>query len=318
MNNKLLALSLDKVNVGIIILNKYLKIILWNGWLEKLTGNKSDAVVGVPLQELYPLFAKQIYQNFFKNALNHDQSMFCSGALHQVFITPKQTTDNIRQNMQLEPIEVDGEKYLLIQIFDITNQYKRVQLLKNTINQLEQTQDELKTMEKMVRYQAHHDFLTCLPNRLLFQQHFDNAIAEAKKANFIIAVIFLDLDNFKHYNDTFGHTIGDQLLQTVAGRLKSCVRKTDIVARLGGDEFIILLTHISEKEHVLAVAEKIRKTVCQPICVENDHLSITASMGISFYPDDGVESDILIRKADIAMYNAKDRGRNIYKLYTSS
>ena len=163
---------------------------------------------------------------------------------------------------------------------------------------------------------AHHDFLTDLPNRMLLSDRVANAIALARRHGKQCAVLFLDLDRFKHINDSLGHPIGDQLLQSVAQRLVACVRGSDTVSRQGGDEFVVLLSEIEHAEDAALSAEKILLALAAPHSIAENELHITASIGISIYPEDGQDAETLIRCADTAMYHAKDKGRNNYQFFT--
>jgi diguanylate cyclase (GGDEF)-like protein/PAS domain S-box-containing protein len=163
---------------------------------------------------------------------------------------------------------------------------------------------------------AQHDFLTDLPNRMLFSDRVANAIALARRHGKQRAVLFLDLDRFKHINDSLGHPIGDKLLQSVAQRLVACVRGSDTVSRQGGDEFVVLLSEIEHAEDAALSAEKMLLALSAPHSIAEKELHITASIGISIYPDDGRDAETLIRCADTAMYHAKDKGRNNYQFFT--
>jgi diguanylate cyclase (GGDEF)-like protein/PAS domain S-box-containing protein len=173
-----------------------------------------------------------------------------------------------------------------------------------------------KTAEEQVAYQAYHDALTALPNRSLFRDRLNQALARAQRHDVGLAVLFLDLDHFKLINDTLGHSIGDWLLKEVAMRLKTSVRDGDTVARLGGDEFTILLPEVSRSEDAAHVAQKILDTVSSPLRWDNHDIYITTSIGISLSPSDGIDSETLIKSADNAMYRAKELGRNNYQLWS--
>ncbi len=174
---------------------------------------------------------------------------------------------------------------------------------------------ETKRAEEFMRHQASHDLLTGLPNRALFLDHLTLELAQSHRTRRILAVLFLDLDRFKEVNDTLGHNAGDQLLREVAGRLKACLRESDTVARIGGDEFNILLTDIERVESVAVTVRKIISVFRKPFFIKGRNLSVTASIGVSLYPDDGSNAEVLIRNADTAMYHAKERGRNNYRFY---
>ncbi|MFO7766066.1 MAG: diguanylate cyclase [Pelovirga sp.] len=172
-----------------------------------------------------------------------------------------------------------------------------------------------KLYEQQLQYQATHDTLTGLVNRSLLHDRIDQAIHQAQRNNRSVALLLLDLDEFKMINDTLGHAIGDKLLCEAASRLKGIVRETDTVARLGGDEFVVLLTDLSDRDKVKLIAEKILSCLNRPFDLAGHRVSLSSSIGISFYPEDGDNNDSLIRYADIAMYQAKKR-RNAYRFYT--
>jgi diguanylate cyclase (GGDEF)-like protein/PAS domain S-box-containing protein len=173
-----------------------------------------------------------------------------------------------------------------------------------------------KEAEEQIKNLAYHDALTGLPNRLLFNDRLSVAVAQAHRQGYRLAIFFLDVDRFKVINDSLGHSLGDRLLQGVARRLLSSVREGDTVARLGGDEFILLLPALNRTEDVAKVAEKILDSLKLPFRLEGRELYVTASMGISLYPDDGADAETLIKNADTAMYRAKEQGRDNYQLYT--
>ncbi len=162
---------------------------------------------------------------------------------------------------------------------------------------------------------AHFDVLTALPNRALFHDRLSQVLAQAKRDGANCALMFLDLDKFKSVNDTFGHHIGDLLLQEVARRIKACVRETDTVSRLAGDEFTVLLPHVHSKQDAASIAEKITAALAQPFHLNGQEVNIGSSTGIAFYPDDAGSDEALIKCADSAMYVAKQQGRGMFSLY---
>lgn len=174
---------------------------------------------------------------------------------------------------------------------------------------------ERKRLEDEIRHMAHHDVLTGLPNRRLFLELLQFELAEARRNQKKTGLLFLDLDRFKEINDTLGHEAGDQLLKTVAERLRSVIRKADAVARIGGDEFSILLADIACPEDIAVIVRKILDVLSEKCVIAGRAFSITTSMGISFFPDDSEDIDELFRYADMALYRAKDRGRNTFAFY---
>jgi diguanylate cyclase (GGDEF)-like protein/PAS domain S-box-containing protein len=171
--------------------------------------------------------------------------------------------------------------------------------------------------EARIEYDAHHDSLTGLFNRTVFQSNLPMAMAHAKRAGHMVALFFLDLDHFKFINDTLGHASGDLLLRTVADRLRSALRDADVVARLGGDEFAIIQTDLTHINGCITLAQKLLRHLSQPVEMDGHQLHVTASIGITVYPADDSDPAQLVKNADLAMYRAKHEGRNNYQFYSA-
>ncbi|MCX7147626.1 MAG: GGDEF domain-containing protein [Sulfuritalea sp.] len=169
--------------------------------------------------------------------------------------------------------------------------------------------------EKRLSYLAHHDSLTGLPNRLLFQDRLAQTLAQAKRSGVQFTLIFIDLDNFKPINDTLGHAIGDRVLQEAANRLSGSVRECDTVARLGGDEFVILAPGLVGDTDIGGLCNKMIDALRQPIQAQGNELFIGGSFGCAEYPNHGDDEVVLLKCADIAMYKAKAAGGNCYAIY---
>lgn len=174
---------------------------------------------------------------------------------------------------------------------------------------------ERKEEQRRTTRMAYIDSLTELPNRRLLDERLESALALARRHRRTLALMFLDLDNFKQVNDRLGHHVGDRLLKEVARRLRACIRESDTVARNGGDEFVVLLPEISFPEDADQVARKILETLRQPITLEGEELLVPPSIGIAVYPHDALEASLLLKHADEAMYAAKRAGRNCYRMY---
>lgn len=183
-----------------------------------------------------------------------------------------------------------------------------------TINAQTMTETAEKATIRM-SYMAEHDNLTGLPNRSLLNDRLEQAIAFANRNDKKIALMYIDLDHFKHINDSLGHGVGDLLLQSVAKSLQSCIRLTDTVSRQGGDEFVVLLPEVNTAQDAVLTAEKLIAAMTQPILIDGHRLHVTLSIGISLYPDDSKDIDELIKNADTAMYQAKKNGRNSFQLF---
>ncbi|MES9894472.1 MAG: EAL domain-containing protein [Candidatus Thiodiazotropha endolucinida] len=177
---------------------------------------------------------------------------------------------------------------------------------------------QIKEAQDQINFLAHHDALTRLPNRALFRERFDHALMHARRENASIALLFLDLDRFKTVNDTLGHPVGDQVLLEVSKRMNQIIRASDTLARLGGDEFVLLLEEQTDAQHAAVVARKLIDLFSRPMIIGEHELVVTASIGITLYPNDGDDPDKLIRHADRAMYEAKQQGRNTYRFFTQA
>jgi diguanylate cyclase (GGDEF)-like protein len=171
--------------------------------------------------------------------------------------------------------------------------------------------------EEAVKFVATHDALTGLPNRVMFNQRLTHALAQAQRYGRRLAVLFIDLDRFKIINDTLGHESGDVLLREVAARLTDNLRTTDTVARLGGDEFVVLVEEVADPLYLAGVAQKLITALSAGFPLSGQEYHVTASIGVSTYPDDGEDQQTLLKNADIAMYRAKEQGRNSFQFYSA-
>ena len=251
--------------------------------------------------------------------ITHHLDAPCQSATHQcphhnVFATGK-TSRVIHENISTEGkpqfIEITATP-----LFSESGGVEAIIELGHDITDHIMIHEELQQQKNHLSYQAHHDALTGLPNRVLFVDRVDQAIKLAKRENMKIAILFIDLDRFKEINDTLGHSVGDEVLIEIAQRLKNNIRSIDTVARLGGDEFILILADIKRAAVVMEIAQKLIDALAEKIIYDENELYVSASIGITLYPDDGTESEILLRNADSAMYQAKGRGRNNYQFYT--
>jgi len=309
--NSLPITIIDKVDVGILVIDGESNIVIWNTWLERFTGRPREEIIGQNVFDICPRFQEKRYQEIFDNALTKGQCRFCSSSLHKNFITPLDLSKmTIKQNMQVEPITLEDQRMVLIQVTDVTGHQSRVSQLKNILRVIEIENEQIKAAESDIREKALHDPLTGIPNRILLYDRITHEIDITNRRGNMMALLFLDMDGFKKINDTYGHDAGDKLLKAFAVRVGGCVRQSDTVARLGGDEFVILLPDINNKEDVLQVGRKIRDRCEKPYQIDDQEFSVTVSIGISVYPADGKEVDTLLKKADSAMYTVKASGKN--------
>jgi diguanylate cyclase (GGDEF)-like protein len=195
---------------------------------------------------------------------------------------------------------------------------QKVQELNRSNEELVRLADATRTMTRQMTHAAEHDTLTGLPNRLLLNDSIDRAITFAQRHEIQFAVLVLDLDGFKHINDSLGHPTGDKLLQSLAKRLVHCVRSTDTVSRQGGDEFVVLLSEIDHPQDAISMSRRLLDVVAGATSIEKHDLHITASIGVSIYPDDGRDAETLIKNADTAMFHAKEDGRQSFQFFRSA
>lgn len=249
--------------------------------IDHAIGKREVDLVGVEIASLHEAEDAEVLESF-----------------RDIFIPETQIghSDNVRwfQTVKI-PIVSANEPHILTILTDVT---------------------QLKRAGEMIQYQAYHDLLTQLPNRALFWIRLTDAIEEAKANKQNLAVMFLDLDRFKMINDTLGHTFGDQMLQEVGKRLAGCVRNQDMVARWGGDEFILLMTELEHHGEAITLSKRIIDLIADPLILDGYEMYVTASIGISLYPFDGTTPETLIQHADIAMYRAKDLGKNNFQIFS--
>lgn len=283
--------TLFKLSPNVVLLvNDQTQIIESNPRASLLFGRKDDQLRGTLLADFlspderttFIRTMKELFQE--KRGINDRELKLAVGTGREKIVM-----------MDCEFVVVDEKAYQFVILDDITQQ---------------------KHAEEQIAKLAYHDTLTGLPNRRLFHERLDTALAEAGTNNHALGIMLLDLDRFKLINDSLGHQTGDLLLVRIAELLVQCVRSGDMVARLGGDEFIILMPFISTPEEMTLVADRILGTLKQPIQIADTELFVSPSIGISMFPKDGTEAETLIKFADISMYQAKDQGGNQYQLST--
>ena len=244
-----------------------------------------------------------------------------SNVVLQLFVDPKRM-DALRRMLGKETVVRGAEvevykrdrkkKWLLMNLRAVRDASGKIALHEGTAEDI----TDRKVAEERVRFLAHFDPLTGLPNRNLLQDRLSQALAGARRRQDKVAVLFLDLDQFKTVNDSLGHSFGDLLLQEVAERLKAGSRELDTAARLGGDEFVLILTTVKDLADVAVAAERFVKLVTDEFVVQGHPLNISCSLGISIFPEDGADCEALIKNADAAMYCAKENGRNTFRFFT--
>jgi len=283
-----------------------------------LLDNSSDAIFSFDKDGQY----LYVNEEFAKNVCDKKPEYIIGKNIWDIF--SKEEADRryalvkwVFENGETKNIEVrvpnpNGNSYHLTTVKPIFDEQDNV----NIVICISKDITERKIMEEQLKRSAHYDSLTDLPNRTLFSDHTKYAILQADREKKKLALLYIDLDNFKPVNDTHGHNAGDLLLKTVAKRIKNCLRKADTAGRVGGDEFIVLLPNIDNQQDVLKVAEKIRFALNQPFELHGyPAINISSSIGVALYPDHGCDEIQLSKNADNAMYAAKESGRNLIKMF---
>lgn len=304
--------ALNGIETGIIIIDSEQRIVFFNNYIEHISNVKQEDAVSRPLGEVCPIFKQERYQNILNSVLKDNFSRFCSSKLHKAFVYPKNSDNNhVRQNMTIFPYNKNGESFAVIQINDITNEVNEEYSLTSLLTQLKKDYEEVKESETVNKKLAEIDALTGISNRHAITAYLDNIFSVGNSIeNYALA--FIDLDGFKGVNDTYGHLIGDKLLISFAGIIKSILRKNDFCARIGGDEFLIVLDNVKTKEQAEAVGKKILEMSNRPIEIDNILANITASIGIALYNNDINNTEQFMKISDTAMYQAKKNGKNKY------
>ncbi|WP_052452172.1 putative bifunctional diguanylate cyclase/phosphodiesterase [Noviherbaspirillum autotrophicum] len=289
--------TLESIGDGVLSTDVHCNITYLNPEAERMTGWTRDEARGRPIAEIFRLI---------------------NGDTRQPARNPVEAVIADKKNLALQARSIlvrrDGEEAPIedsaAPIFDRNGEVTGAVV---TFRDVTETQ----AMARKMAHLAEHDYLTGLPNRLLLNDRLSQAIAYATRHGTKLAVFFLDLDNFKHINDSLGHSVGDELLSGVAKRLTSQVRHSDTVSRLGGDEFVVLVLEDTDVEHFPFTAEKILRALAAPHHLSGNELHVTTSIGISLFPDDGADAETLVKNADIAMYHAKKNGRNNFQFFNN-
>jgi diguanylate cyclase (GGDEF)-like protein/PAS domain S-box-containing protein len=280
---------------AMVVVNQGGEIVLLNIQAEKQFGYRRDELVGQKMKTIIP--------EGFAERLVADGTRSAEEALAQQIGTGIELTGRRKDGSNF-PIEIMLSPLKSAEGILVTAAIRNVSVAR--------------AMSLQITHLAEHDFLTGLPNRTLVNDRIIQAIAGAQRHGKKVAVLFLDLDGFKHINDSLGHPIGDKLLQSIANRLVTCVRGSDTISRQGGDEFVMLLLDVNRPEDAGITARRMLEVVAGPHSIDQHDLHITASIGVSIYPDDGLDADTLIKNADTAMYQAKENGRQSYQFFKSA
>ncbi len=284
---------------AMVVVDEEGEIVILNLQAEKQFGYRRDELLGQKVTNIIPVG--------FAERLIADSTRTAAEALAQ----------QIGTGIELTALRKDGSEFpieLMLSPLESGDEILVTAAIRN-ISVRKEAEAAALTMTLQMAHSAEHDFLTGLPNRLLLNDRVGQAIALAKRHKYSVAVLFLDVDGFKHINDSLGHPTGDMLLQSIAKRLLGCVRSSDTVSRQGGDEFVVLLSEVEHDQDTAILARRMLKQVTKTHTINQRDLHITASIGVSMYPDDGRDAETLIKNADTAMYQAKEKGRQNYQFF---
>jgi diguanylate cyclase (GGDEF)-like protein/PAS domain S-box-containing protein len=272
-------------------------ITSWNKGSEALFGYTAEEVMGKHISLLYP-------KDTSETATTHISTLLKNGEYRSTLYLMKKSSAQVLINLSLSPLRDNKGSPIGIvgYLQDVTERKK--------------AEDALLAQKEILRYQAHHDALTGLPNRVLFSDRLKQGIEKGKRHKEGLALFFIDLDKFKHINDSLGHGVGDKVLKIVAKRLENIIREEDTLARLSGDEFTLIMEELKHPEAASLLAEKILQTLAEAIFIDEHILYVSGSIGISLYPQDTTDAQSLLKYADTAMYKAKEEGRNNYQFYS--
>lgn len=286
----------------VIMLDPVGTIVSWNAGAQRMHGYTAEEIVGQNFSLLFP--AEDVQRR-------RPQKI-----LHSAYLDE-------RYQEEIPRLRKDGSTFIaevaLTALYDASGKLRGFSKISRDLTHRKDAENHLDQVNRQMAHLAHsaeHDALTGLPNRLLLCDRINQAIALARRHAGKVAVLFLDLDGFKHVNDSLGHSVGDKLLQSVAKRLLACIRSPDTVSRNGGDEFIIVLQEMEQPNQAAITARRVLKALADPHRAGEHDLHVTASMGVSVYPDDGPDAETLIKNSDTAMYQAKASGRKTFQFFT--
>ncbi|MBE0495245.1 MAG: diguanylate cyclase [Campylobacterales bacterium] len=328
-------LLIDAVHIGVMVVDAELKVYTWNRWMAIHTNIPQQNAISLPLRELFALDEERVktLSRRIKTTLKLGSPTFSIASV-EGFLLPiplplsnRANFDFMQQDMTIVPYD---NSRVMVLIYDQTPlmESRRREASKSkelssmmenatkTINKLKAAEALLVKQRDVIFRQANYDQLTNLPNRYLFQDRLNHAFKEAQRNKKPLALLFLDLDNFKRINDVLGHNIGDDVLIKAAEFLRAATRESDTLVRFGGDEFLVLLKD-SDKDDALHVAHKILKLFKPVMDFKKHSLSLSPSIGIALFPDHANTPEALIQKADIALYVAKSRGKNQASVFSA-
>jgi diguanylate cyclase (GGDEF)-like protein/PAS domain S-box-containing protein len=322
-NSEIRERSIRDMMVDSIIIIDHQGIIKeFNKSAEKIFGYSGHEIIGRNVDLLMTSADKNQHDQYIDNYLLTGRTKII-GVGREIIAKRKDNT-TFFADLSISKLDSDknGPPLFVGTLHDVSgrkeNELQLLQIQNDLEHRVKLRTEELANANILLTQQANFDALTGLANRYLFFDRLRQAIAQAKRRDYSLAIFFVDLDGFKNVNDSCGHDAGDEVLKKIAMRLEQHLRDEDTVSRIGGDEFAIILNSVIDIKHVKMVAEKIINTINQPLNITDNDIPMSASIGISFYPENNTDPDILLKQADIAMYKSKDKGKNTFTFFENN
>jgi PAS domain S-box/diguanylate cyclase (GGDEF) domain len=295
---------LNFISEGIVILDSDLNIVYWNPVMEKLTGHSQKQVLSREIGSTIPALEKAVFHQAMIKVSESGLPVFFSAAIHRRILG-----DRYPVNLRINRIFSHNGNLILMEFIDMTNQFHQVGQLRESLRKQAELNEQLKQKEKVIEKLAYYDQLTGVANRALFDKYADRYLNLAETFGKKLGLIFIDVNEFKLINDTYGHHTGDKVMIRVAGLLTQLVHKDDVVCRYGGDEFLVLIPEIRDNADYHEIFRKIEQNKKKKMIQDGYEIFLSLSIGVSIFPRDGKTIDELIAKADEFMYSDKHDSR---------
>lgn len=295
---------LNFISEGIVILDNDLTIVYWNPLMEKLTGFSRNQVLHRNIGEAVPALEKKMYRRAMADVSANGMPAFFSAAIHRRLLGGSHPV-----NLKMNRILHHNGNLILMEFIDMTNQFIQLDQLRASVRKQAELNDRLKQKEQVIEKLAYYDQLTGVANRALFDKYAGEYLSRAERNGSMLGLMFVDVNEFKQINDTYGHNTGDKVMTRVAGMLTESMRKDDIVCRYGGDEFLVLMPDVPDQFDYQNVIRRIAENKKKNLIQDGYEIILSLSIGVSLYPRDGRTIDELIVKADERMYKEKNRSR---------
>lgn len=305
---------------SVVIINHEGIIAEFNKAAEKYFGYTKDEIIGKNISLLMTSADKEHHDQYLDNYMQTGENKIIG--IGREVIVKRKDDSTFFADLSISKIDTDGPPLFMGTIHDVSarkeNELQLIQRQSDLEQRVKKRTEELANANTLLSQQANFDALTGLANRHLFFDRLKQAIAQAKRHNYSLAILFIDLDGFKKINDNYGHSTGDKVLKKVSRRMRQCLRDEDTVSRIGGDEFAIVLNEVNDTSTIKNITTKIINIINDPLNITEDDISVGASIGISVYPENDISPDKLLKQADIAMYISKDKGKNTYTFFENN